>query len=135
MMEEDPSLEMHRDPQTREMILSGVGQLHIEVVVERLKRKYGVEVELKAPKVPYKETIKGRAKAQGKLKKQTGGRGQFGDAWLEVEPLPRGTRLRVRRRDRRRRRAATVHPGGREGRARSAAATASSPATRSSTSG
>src|SRR6202158_226889 len=91
MMEEDPSLEMHRDPQTRELILSGVGQLHIEVVIERLKRKYGAEVELKAPKVPYKETIKGRAESQGKLKKQTGGRGQYGDAWLKVEPLPRGT--------------------------------------------
>ncbi|HXQ22125.1 MAG TPA: elongation factor G [Candidatus Acidoferrales bacterium] len=91
MMEEDPSLEMHRDPQTRELILSGVGQLHIEVVIERLKRKYSAEVELKAPKVPYKETIKGRAEAQGKLKKQTGGRGQYGDAWLKVEPLPRGT--------------------------------------------
>lgn len=91
LMEEDPSLEMHRDPQTRELILSGIGQLHIEVVIERMKRKYGADVELKAPKVPYKETIKGRAKAQGKLKKQTGGRGQYGDAWLEVEALPRGT--------------------------------------------
>jgi elongation factor G len=91
MMEEDPSLEMHRDPQTRELILSGVGQLHIEVVIEKLKRKYGAEVDLKAPKVPYKETIKGRSKAQGKLKKQTGGRGQYGDTWIEVEPLPRGT--------------------------------------------
>src|SRR5258707_220112 len=91
MMEEDPSLEMHRDPQTRELILSGVGQLHIEVVIERLKRKYGAEVELKAPKVPYKETIKGKAESQGKLKKQTGGRGQYGDAWLRVEALPRGT--------------------------------------------
>jgi elongation factor G len=91
MLEEDPSLDMHRDPQTRELILSGVGQLHIEVVIERLHRKYNVDVELKAPKVPYKETIKGHAKAQGKLKKQTGGRGQYGDAWLEVESLPRGT--------------------------------------------
>ncbi|MFQ5667924.1 MAG: elongation factor G [Candidatus Binatia bacterium] len=91
MTEEDPSLEMHRDPQTRELILSGVGQLHIEVVIERLKRKYGAEVELKAPKVPYKETIKGRAEAQGKLKKQSGGRGQYGDTWLRVEPLPRGS--------------------------------------------
>ncbi len=91
MMEEDTSLEMHRDPQTHELILSGVGQLHIEVVIERLKRKFGAEVELKAPKVPYKETIKGHAEAQGKLKKQTGGRGQYGDTWLKVEPLPRGT--------------------------------------------
>jgi len=91
MMEEDPSLEMHRDPQTHELILSGVGQLHIEVVIERLKRKYSAEVELRAPKVPYKETIKGRAEAQGKLKKQSGGRGQYGDAWLKVEPLARGT--------------------------------------------
>jgi elongation factor G len=90
MMEEDPSLEMHRDPQTRELLLSGVGQLHIEVVIEKLKRKYGAEVELRAPKVPYKETIKGRAESQGKLKKQTGGRGQYGDAWLRVEPMPRG---------------------------------------------
>ena len=91
LVEEDPSLEMHRDPQTHELILSGVGQLHIEVVIERLKRKYGVEVELKAPKVPYKETVKGRAEAQGKLKKQTGGRGQYGDAWLRIEPMARGT--------------------------------------------
>ncbi len=90
LMEEDPSLEMHRDPQTRELVLSGVGQLHIEVVIERMKRKYNAEVELKAPKVPYKETIKGRSEAQGKLKKQTGGRGQYGDCWLKVEPLARG---------------------------------------------
>jgi len=90
LMEEDPTLKMQRDPQTKEIVLSGVGQLHIEVAVEKLKRKFGVEVELKAPKVPYKETIKGSAKAQGRLKKQTGGRGQFGDCWLEVSPLRRG---------------------------------------------
>jgi elongation factor G len=90
LLEEDPSLRVHRDPQTREIILSGAGQLHVEIVVERLKRKFGVEVELKAPKVPYRETIKGKATAQGKYKKQSGGRGQYGDAWLEVEPLPRG---------------------------------------------
>ena len=90
LIEEDPTLMMQRDAQTKEIILSGVGQLHIEVAVEKLKRKFGVEVELKAPKVPYKETIKGSAKAQGRLKKQTGGRGQFGDCWLEVSPLPRG---------------------------------------------
>ena len=91
LAEEDPTLKLARDPQTKEIILSGVGQLHIEVTVEKLKRKFGVDVELKAPKVPYKETIKGTAKAQGRLKKQTGGRGQFGDTWLEVSPLPRGT--------------------------------------------
>jgi elongation factor G len=89
-IEEDPSVETHRDEQTREFILSGMGQLHIEVIVERLKRKYGVEVELKAPKVPYKETIKVAASAQGKYKRQSGGRGQYGDTWLKIEPLPRG---------------------------------------------
>jgi elongation factor G len=90
LADEDPTLRIQRDPQTKEIILSGVGQLHIEVAVERLKRKYGVEVDLKAPKVPYKETIRGTAKAQGKLKKQSGGRGQYGDTWIEISPLPRG---------------------------------------------
>jgi elongation factor G len=91
LMEEDTALRVHRDEQTKEFVVSGSGQLHIEVAVERLKRKFGVEVELKAPKVPYKETIKGTAKAQGKHKRQTGGHGQYGDCWLELSPLPRGT--------------------------------------------
>jgi len=91
LMEEDTALRVHRDEQTKEFVVSGTGQLHIEVAVERLKRKFGVEVELKAPKVPYKETIKGTAKAQGKHKRQTGGHGQYGDCWLELSPLPRGT--------------------------------------------
>jgi elongation factor G len=90
LVEEDPALETHRDQQTHEIILSGTGQMHIEVTVERLKRKFNVEVELTAPKVPYKETIKGRAEAQGKYKRQSGGRGQYGDCWLKVEPLQRG---------------------------------------------
>jgi len=90
MMEEDPSIKMHRDEQTREIILSGTGQMHIEVIVEKLKRKYGAEVELKAPKVPYRETIKAVAEAQGRYKKQSGGRGQYGDTWLKLEPLARG---------------------------------------------
>ncbi|HEX9444177.1 MAG TPA: elongation factor G, partial [Candidatus Binatia bacterium] len=90
LMEEDPTIDMHRDPQTREFILSGMGQIHIEVIVEKLRRKYGAEVDLKAPKVPYKETIKGSASAQGKLKKQSGGRGQYGDTWIKIEPLGRG---------------------------------------------
>jgi len=90
LMEEDTALRVHRDEQTKEFVISGTGQLHVEVAVERLKRKFGVDVELKAPKVPYKETIRGTAKAQGKHKRQTGGHGQYGDAWLELSPLPRG---------------------------------------------
>ncbi len=91
LIEEDPALEMHRDPQTHEIILSGTGQMHIEVTVEKLKRKFNVEVELQAPKVPYKETVKGRSESQGKYKRQSGGRGQYGDCWLKLEPLKRGT--------------------------------------------
>ena len=90
LIEEDPSLEMHRDPQTHDLILSGVGQQHIEIAIERLRRKFGADVELAAPKIPYKETIRARAEAQGRLKKQTGGRGQFADAWIRIEPLARG---------------------------------------------
>jgi len=90
MMEEDQTIELHRDEETRDFILSGMGQQHIEIIVEKLKRKYGAEVILKAPKVPYKETIRGSASAQGRLKKQTGGRGQYGDTWIKVEPRPHG---------------------------------------------
>ena len=90
LTDEDPTLSFHRDDQTREMILSGLGQVHIEVTVEKMKRKFGLEVNLKTPKVPYKETIKGKTTIQGRYKKQSGGRGQFGDTWLEIEPLPRG---------------------------------------------
>ncbi len=91
LTDEDPTLTFHRDDQTREMILSGLGQVHIEVIVEKMKRKFGLEVNLKTPKVPYKETIKGKTTIQGRYKKQSGGRGQFGDTWLEIEPLPRGS--------------------------------------------
>ena len=90
LVEEDPSLEFLRNDETKEMLLSGVGQGHIDVTLEKLKRKYGVEVNLHMPKVPYKETIHQMAQAQGKYKKQTGGHGQYGDCWLQVEPLPRG---------------------------------------------
>lgn len=90
IMEEDSTIEVHRDEETRDFILSGMGQQHIEIIVEKLKRKYGAEVVLKAPKVPYKETIRAAASAQGKLKKQSGGRGQYGDTWLKIEPLPHG---------------------------------------------
>jgi elongation factor G len=90
LMDEDPVLKVFRDDQTGEFILSGLGQLHIEIAVDRLKRRYGVEVELKIPKVPYKETIIASAEVQGKHKKQTGGHGQYGDCWIKVEPLDRG---------------------------------------------
>jgi len=90
MMDEDPVLSTGRDAQTKELLLSGLGVLHLEIAVERIRRKYGVEVEMKTPLVPYKETIKGRTKVQGRYKKQTGGKGQFGDTWLEIEPLSRG---------------------------------------------
>lgn len=91
LREEDPTIQVRYDPQTRETVVSGMGKAHLEVVVERLKRKFGVEVILKTPRVPYKETIKARVReVQGRHKKQTGGRGQFGDCWIHLEPLPRG---------------------------------------------
>jgi elongation factor G len=91
ILEEDPGLHFTRDAQTKEFILSGSGQLHIETVVEKLKNRYHVEVALHPPKVPYKETITARAEVQGRHKKQTGGRGQFGDCKVVFEPLPRGS--------------------------------------------
>ena len=90
MIEEEPTLESHRDTQTKEMIISGMGQVHLDVIVEKMKRKFNVEVLLKTPKVPYLETIRGTAKVQGKYKKQSGGRGQYGDCWIEMAPMPRG---------------------------------------------
>jgi elongation factor G len=90
ILEEDPALDFHRDAQTKEFLLAGSGQLHVETVVEKLKKRYSVEVMLHPPKVPYKETITQRAEVQGRHKKQTGGRGQFGDCKVIFEPLPRG---------------------------------------------
>jgi elongation factor G len=89
-VEEDPTLEFVRNNETKEMILSGMGQIHIDLTFEKLRRKYGVEVVVHTPKVPYKETIRKMAQAQGKYKKQTGGHGQFGDCWLQLDPVPRG---------------------------------------------
>ncbi|HEV8310205.1 MAG TPA: elongation factor G [Methylomirabilota bacterium] len=91
LAEEDPTLRYHYDPETRQLLISGVGQLHIEVTLERMKRKFNAEVNLLPPRIPYKETVRGRAQVQGRHKKQTGGRGQFGDCWIEIEPLPRGS--------------------------------------------
>jgi elongation factor G len=88
--EEDPSIKYARDPQTHELLLAGQGQLHIEVTVAKLKRRFGVEVNLKPPRIPYRETITASTEAHGRHKKQTGGHGQFGDCKIRVEPLPRG---------------------------------------------
>lgn len=90
ILEEDPGLRFYRDPQTNEFLLAGMGGQHVEIIVSRLKRRYNVEVELRAPKIPYRETIRGFADVHGRHKKQTGGHGQFGDCKIKMEPLERG---------------------------------------------
>ncbi len=90
LQEEDPTIDLHRDAQTGEQIVAGLSQVHVEVIVERLKSRFGAEVNLKPPRVPYQETIRKPAKAHGRHKKQTGGRGQFGDCHIEIEPLAPG---------------------------------------------
>ncbi len=93
ILEEDPALRFYRDPQTKEFLVAGSGQQHVEIVVSKLKRRYGVDVTLAAPKIPYRETIRGFADVQGRHKKQTGGHGQFGDCKIKMEPLPRGEKF------------------------------------------
>ena len=90
LREEDPTIDLHRDPQTGEQIVAGLSQMHVEVIVERLRSRFGVEVSLKPPQVPYQETIRTPAKGRGRHKKQTGGRGQFGACEIEIAPLPQG---------------------------------------------
>jgi elongation factor G len=90
LQEEDPTIDLHRDEQTREQIVAGLSQIHVEVIVDRLRDRFGAEVTLKPPRVPYQETLRRPAKAHGRHKKQSGGRGQFGDCQLELEPLAPG---------------------------------------------
>src|SRR3954462_7327585 len=90
LREEDPTLSLRRDPQTGEQLLSGMSQMQVEVAVDRLKRRFGVEVDLHAPRVPYVETIRSEARAHGRYKKQTGGRGQYGDCHIVIEPIEGG---------------------------------------------
>src|ERR671921_141124 len=90
LQEEDPTIDLHRDEQTGEQIVAGLSQIHVEVIIDRMRSRFGAEVTLKPPRVPYQETIRGRAKAHGRHKKQTGGRGQFGDCHIEIEPLEGG---------------------------------------------
>ena len=90
LLDEDLTLKLTREQQTMETLISGVGQVHLEVIGEKIKRKFGVEMELRSPRVPYRETLKGKVTVQGRHKKQSGGRGQFGDCTIEMEPLPRG---------------------------------------------
>jgi elongation factor G len=88
LLEEDPTLKVEKNLETKESILKGMGDLHLEIIMDRMKAKFGVEVEMRTPKVPYRETIRGTVKIQGKHKKQSGGAGQYGDVWLTLEPLP-----------------------------------------------
>lgn len=91
LMDEDPTIIMSRNPVTKEMLVSGMGDQHIEIIMERMKRKFGVEADLRAPQVEYRETIRGKAHVQGKHKKQSGGHGQYGDVVIDMEPLPPGS--------------------------------------------
>jgi elongation factor G len=93
LQEEDPTIDFHRDSETGEQILAGITQIHVEVIVDRMKERFGAEVELHSPHVPYREAIKGTAKAHARYKKQTGGRGQFADCHIEIEPAPDGEGL------------------------------------------
>lgn len=93
LMEEDKGLKLRRDEKTGDLLISGMGQMHIEIVADKLLKKFNVNVELNTPKVPYMETIKAKSNGQGKYKKQSGGKGQYGDVWLEISPLERGAGL------------------------------------------
>ncbi len=91
LQEEDPTFSVRRDLETRQTIISGMGDLHLDVIVSRIAKKFGVDIVLSPPRVPYRETIRGATRVEGKHKKQSGGKGQFGHVWIEIEPLPSGT--------------------------------------------
>ena len=113
--EEDPTFHFEYSSELGQTLIHGMGERHFETILGRLARKFGVHAELIRPRVAYRETIKGRGEGQGKHKKQTGGRGQYGDCWVRLSPLPRGRRLRVRRQHRGRGDPEQVHPGGGQG--------------------
>ena len=117
LQEEDPCIELRRDEQTGESIVAGLSQVHVEVIVERMRERFGAEVELRPPRVPYQETVRSPAKAHGRYKKQSGGRGQFGDCHIEIEPPRHGAGF-SREPDKGRRDPVELHPRRREGRAR-----------------
>lgn len=117
LCEEDPTIHFKNNQETHEMIISGMGEQHLDVVVSKLKSKFGVEVTLKKPKIAYRETIRKKVSVQGRHKKQTGGHGQFGDVWIEFEPL-RQRFFGICRAGRRRRGAEGLLPGGGKGLAR-----------------
>lgn len=89
--EEDPTFMVKYDPELKQTIVSGQGEMHLDIILKRLKQRFGVDVDVEKPKIPYRETIRAKAETQGKYKKQSGGRGQYGDCWLRLEPLPRGS--------------------------------------------
>ena len=115
LAQEDPSFRVHTDEESGQTIISGMGELHLEIIVDRMKREFGVEASVGKPQVAYRETFKKTLESEGKFIKQSGGRGQYGHVWLKIEPQPRQG-LRVRRRDQGRPRAARIHPRGEEGR-------------------
>ena len=128
LAQEDPSFRVRTDEESGQTIISGMGELHLEIIVDRMKREFGVEANVGKPQVAYRETIKKSVEVEGKFIKQSGGRGQYGHVWLKVEPNAAGQGLRVRRRDQGRHGAARIHSGGREGRATRRCRTACSPA-------
>ena len=134
LAKEDPSFRVHTDQESGQTIISGMGELHLEIIVDRMKREFKVEANVGKPQVAYRETIRGKVESEGKFMRQSGGRGQYGHVWLKLEPNEQGKGYEFINGDRRRQRAARIHPGGGQGHQGSATRPASSPATRSWTS-